>query len=71
MTTESQQEALDNGWVMTPEQAAEVLEKEKQERAEKCNAEIAKALEKYNCRINAQPFIVDGRIVVQVEIVAL
>jgi hypothetical protein len=56
---------------ITKEQAAEVLLKENKERTEKCNVEIGKILEKYNCRINAQPFIVDGRIVTQVEIVAL
>lgn len=55
----------------TFEEATELLLKENQERSEKCGAEIGEILEKYNCRINAQPFIVDGRIVTQVEIVAL
>ena len=56
----------------TLEEAAEVLQKEKLERAEKCNAEIGMILGEYNCRINAVPFInEDGRIVVRVEIVAL
>ncbi len=55
----------------TVEEAAEVVQKEKLERAEKCNAEIGMILGEYNCRINAAPLIVDGRIVVQVEIVAL
>ena len=56
---------------ITTEQAAEVLQKENRERAEKCNAEIGKALEKYNCRISGKPWIVEGRIEVQVEIVAV
>ena len=56
---------------ITAEQAAEVLLNENKERAEKCNAEIGMILGEYNCRINANPLIVDGRIVVQVEIVAL
>ena len=56
---------------ITAEQATEVLQKEREERAEQCNVDITKALDKYNCQINAVPLIVDGRIVTRVEIVAL
>ena len=58
--------------IITAEQAKEVLQKEKLERAERCNAKIVKELEEENCRINAIPFInAEGRILVQVDIVAL
>lgn len=57
---------------ITPEQAAEVLQKERLERAEKCNTEIGEILEKYKCQISARPGInAEGRIVVQVEIMAV
>ena len=56
----------------TVEEAAEVLQKERLDRAERCNEGIAKLLESYKCRINGRPFIDDeGRVRVQVEIVAL
>ena len=55
----------------TLEEAAEVLQKEKLERAEKCNAEIAKILDKYNCRIDTVVIIRGGQLAQQLEIVAL
>ena len=63
--------AQDNGQEMTAEQAQEFLQAQNRLRAEQCTAEVAKTLEEHKCRINSYPVIADGRIIVQVEIVAV
>ena len=58
--------------VVTAEQATEIIQKEKLERAERCRMNVQKDLDADNCQIRAFPFInAEGRIVTQVEIVAL
>ena len=57
--------------VITAEQASDIIEKEKIERAERCRMKVQKDLDDDNCQIRALPFInADGRIVVQVDIIA-
>ena len=57
--------------VVTAEQATEIIQKEKLERAERCRMNVQKDLDADNCQIRAFPLIVDGKIVVQADIVAL
>ncbi len=57
---------------ITAEQAAEVVEKEKQERAERCNKKIEKNLEEDNCRIDVIEIRRNGQLEsYQVQVVAL
>ena len=57
---------------ITAEQAAEVVEKEQLERAERCNKKISKALEDDNCRIDIVEITRNGQLeVYKVEIVAV
>lgn len=60
-----------NGNEITAEQANEVIQKEKQERAERCKVKIQKALDEDRCQIRAYPFLNDGRILAGADIVAV
>ena len=53
---------------ITPEQAQEALDKAKNKRLELCATELADILKKHNCKLDATPLIVDGRIVAQVTV---
>ena len=57
---------------ITAEQAAEVVEKEKLDRAERCNKKIEKNLEEDNCRIDVIEIRRNGQLEnYQVQVVAL
>jgi len=63
--------AQDNGQEMTTDQAQAFLDAQNRLRAEQAKVEIEKILEQYECRIQAYPVIIDGRIVATAEIVAV
>jgi len=57
---------------ITAEQAAEVVQKEQLERAERCNKKIEKILEEDNCRIDVIEIRRNGQLEsYQVQVVAL
>jgi hypothetical protein len=56
---------------ITAEQAAEVVQKEINERAEKCAADVAKILDKHKCRIDVVLTIRNDQMAHTLEIVAL
>jgi len=56
---------------INPQQAAEILERERNERAMKCAEEIANALKKHNCEISYQIMLTsDGKILPRMTIKA-
>ena len=68
MTTKSQQEALDNGWEMTTEQAHEFLNTQSQKELQEFSVELEKFLVQKNFQLIAIPFIDgNGRIGAQVR----
>jgi len=55
---------------ITTEAARAALAREKQERVEKCNQEIADVLKKHNCDLIPRVVIVGGQIASDIQIVA-
>ena len=55
---------------LSPEEAKSVLEKSKQERAQKCQEEIQKVLDKYNCFLDVSVLVKANSVIPSVAIVA-
>lgn len=51
--------------------AARLLEKDREARAAACQSELAALLEKHRCRIQANPYISEGRILVALSVTAV
>tara|TARA_R110000868_G_scaffold172171_3_gene408014 strand:- start:775 stop:945 length:171 start_codon:yes stop_codon:yes gene_type:complete len=56
---------------MTPEQMKLAVEQDKQERAQACMAAVLAVLKEHRCELVGTPVIQEGRIVAQVQLVAV
>lgn len=53
-----------------PQKAAEIVEKERKERVDRCGQEIIMALKKYNCDFDISMVLRPGSIIPNVQIIA-
>ena len=53
-----------------PRKAAEIVEKEKKERVDRCGQEVIMALKKYNCDFDISMILRQGSIMPNVQIIA-